>query len=271
MNRRSFIKRGALWVPPLFGISISKGAVLTLSDPAMVSASRPSGSSFTYYATSFDSVTPDYLLKSTDPGFTDSKLGIFSCWFKFASGDGATQRILARASLDFLISRTAANTFRIALYNGNAITLAIQMTSTATLTADGNWHHVLASWDTSSATNCWIAVDGSDGATINTRNDVTCDYTFSGWYFSSDASGINAAVCEPYFAPGQSLGAFSSANVEKFRTTGAKPENLGTNGSTPTGSQPGLYFKSEYSSFGTNAGSGGNFTVNGTLASATAP
>jgi hypothetical protein len=178
---------------------------------------------------------------------------------------------MARANTDFIVLRTAANTLRVQDYNGDGATLALMMTTTATLTADGNWHHILASWDTSNATNCWMAVDGTNGTTLNTRNDVTCDYTFSGWYFSMDSAGLNADVCEPYFAPGQSLGAFSSANVLKFRTSGGKPENLGADGSTPTGSQPGIYLKSAYSSFGTNAGTGGNFTVNGTLASATAP
>jgi len=224
-----------------------------------------------YYATTFETTTPDYLLKSTDPGFTDSKLGIFSMWIKCNSGDGTNMRVLAKANLDFLIVRTSANTFRIVTYNGDATTLALQMTSTATLTADGNWHHVLMSWDTSNNTNCWIAIDGTQGTTINTRNDVTCDYTFTGWYCSMDASGLNADVSEIYFAPGQSLGAFSSANVEKFRTTGAKPANLGSNGSAPTGVQPGIYFKNPYSSFGVNSGTGGNFTVNGTLADATIP
>jgi len=270
MNRRSFLKSG-LWAPPLFAIGRARGQAITLSDSAMVGRARPaSTSSFTYYATEFDSATPDYMLKSTDPGFSDSKLGLFSCWVKFTSGDGTNQRILARSNTDFIVLRTSANTVRIQAYNGNGSTLAIMITSTATVTADGNWHHILASWDTA-GTNCWIAIDGTEGTTINTRNDVTCDYTFSGWYFSMDSSAMNAAVCEPYFAPGQSLGAFSSANVLKFRTSGGKPEDLGSNGSTPTGSQPGLYFKSQYSSFGTNAGTGGDFTVNGTLASATAP
>lgn len=41
MNRRSFLKSGALWVPPLFAIGRASGAVLTLADPAMVGRTRP--------------------------------------------------------------------------------------------------------------------------------------------------------------------------------------------------------------------------------------
>lgn len=40
MNRRRFLKSGALWVPPLFAIGRARGQVLTLSDGAMVSRTR---------------------------------------------------------------------------------------------------------------------------------------------------------------------------------------------------------------------------------------
>jgi hypothetical protein len=272
MNRRRFLKSGALWVPPLFAIGRARGAVLTLADPAMVGRTRPvAGSSFTYYATAFDSSTPDYMTISGTPAFSDAKTGLLSFWIKTTSGDGNSQRILMRANTDFIILRTTANAVRIQGYNGDGATLSIRMTTTATVTAGSGWHHVLMNWDTSNATNCWCVVDGTEGTALDNRTDATVDYTFSGWYFGYSSSGLDADVCEFYFAPGQSLGAYSSANVQKFRSTGAQPVDLGSDGSTPTGSQPGFYLKNPYSSFETNSGSGGNFTVSGTLASATAP
>jgi len=42
-----------------------------------------------------------------------------------------------------------------------------------------------------------------------------------------------------------------------------RPADLGSNGSTPTGTQPLIYFNGDAASAGTNAGSGGNFTING--------
>lgn len=47
MNRRSFLKSGALWVPPLFAIGRARGAVLTLADPAMVGRTRTTESAAT--------------------------------------------------------------------------------------------------------------------------------------------------------------------------------------------------------------------------------
>ena len=60
MNRRSFIKHGALWVPPLFAIGRARGAVLTLADPAMVGRSRPAGSSSPTLQDSYEWQTTTY-------------------------------------------------------------------------------------------------------------------------------------------------------------------------------------------------------------------
>lgn len=40
MNRRSFLKSGALWVPQLFAVGLARGQVLTLSDHAMLGRAR---------------------------------------------------------------------------------------------------------------------------------------------------------------------------------------------------------------------------------------
>jgi hypothetical protein len=55
-------------------------------------------------------------------------------------------------------------------------------------------------------------------------------------------------------------------DVTKFRTAGGAPVDLGSDGSTPSGSQPIGYFKSIFSSFTVNSGSGGNYTKEGTTA-----
>lgn len=271
-NRRAFLKQ-ALWVPPLFAIGRAKGQALTLADSAFVGSlnQAAASSAYTANATRFDSATPDYLVQSGDPGFSDSKQGIISFWVKFTGTDGVANRLFLRGNTDLILQRLATNAIRFTSYNGDGATLALNITTTATITADGNWHHVLISWDTATVGSCWCAVDGSEGTTVNTRNDVTCDYTFSSWYVSFTSNPFDGDISEFYFAPGQSLGSFSSANVQKFRTTGGKPVDLGSTGATPTGSQPGFYLRNAYSSFGTNSGTGGNLSVSGTLQEATAP
>lgn len=204
-------------------------------------------------------------------GFSDSKTGILSFWVKFTGSDGTSNRVLLDISTDRMFYRLASNAMRATLYNTDGATLALNITSTATITADGNWHHVLLNIDTSTAANCWWAIDGTEGTTINTRTDATIKWSAANWYVSYDSVGLTGNLCELYFAPGQSLGAFSSANVQKFRSTGAKPVDLGSNGSTPTGSQPGIYLHGNSTAFNVNSGTGGNFTLSGTLTNETAP
>lgn len=54
----------------------------------------------------------------------------------------------------------------------------------------------------------------------------------------------------------------------KFRNAGGKPVNLGSDGSIPTGGSPIQYFSGATVDWHTNKGTGGGFTENGTLTTA---
>jgi len=73
----------------------------------------------------------------------------------------------------------------------------------------------------------------------------------------------NGAISEFYFAPNQYLDLSVEANRRKFITADGKPADLGADGSTPTGTAPAIYLPNRAALIGTNAGTGGNFTVNG--------
>lgn len=75
-------------------------------------------------------------------------------------------------------------------------------------------------------------------------------------------------MAELYFAPGQYLDFSVEANRRKFITWSGVPEDLGSDGSTPTGAAPAIYMSGDSSNFATNQGSGGAFTVSGTLTDA---
>ncbi len=276
MNRREFVVNSLSYLPFLVTTPYLYGQAFSFSD---VASSRihndmpPDTSSYVYYATQFDKATPDYLVKTGTITGSDSKTCIFSTWVKLTGTDGVANRFIGNLSSDVLLQRLASNAVRIATYNTDGVTVALTMTSTGTIISDGVWHHVLINMDSSNATNCWIAIDGTAGTTIDTRNDVTAKFAASYWNVGYETSGValDAALSEFYFAPGQTLGAFSSANVLKFRTVYSKPADLGVSGSTPTGNPPAVYFHSGSSDFGINFGTGGNFTVGGTLTSATKP
>jgi hypothetical protein len=52
------------------------------------------------------------------------------------------------------------------------------------------------------------------------------------------------------------------------RARNGKPVNLGTNGQTPTGTIPAMFFSGDASGFPTNQGTGGAFTLTGSLTNA---
>lgn len=63
----------------------------------------------------------------------------------------------------------------------------------------------------------------------------------------------------------------SATAYQKFFTSGGYPVDLGSNGSTPFSAQPQDYLKNPAASFGTNSGSAGNYTAQGTFTTATPP
>jgi hypothetical protein len=60
----------------------------------------------------------------------------------------------------------------------------------------------------------------------------------------------------------------SPATIAKFFSAAGKPVALGADGSTPTGTAPRIFFSGDNSSFATNKGTGGSFTLTGSLTNA---
>ncbi len=66
MNRRSFIRRGALYLPPLFAIGRARGQALTLADPAMVGRTRSQSAPLTCQLFAQSLEDNDYFGTGTD-------------------------------------------------------------------------------------------------------------------------------------------------------------------------------------------------------------
>jgi len=107
----------------------------------------------------------------------------------------------------------------------------------------------------------------SDLAGGSTLTNDTIDYVTAtpNWAVGADTDAtdkMSGAIAELYFAPNQYLDLSVQANREKFILNGA-PVSLGSDGSLPTGTAPAIYLPNRAALVGTNAGSGGNFTING--------
>lgn len=144
---------------------------------------------------------------------------------------------------------------------------------------DGNWHSIIGTYQTNLPVGEKIikyVIDGVATTLANTSDDETAFtnlYNALPFYLGSDSFGDNyiGAMADPWIAPGQSLltdGDIFLATIRKFIDADGKPVYLGANGELPTGIPPAIFFSGLAASFPTNLGTGGAFTLTGTLTDA---
>lgn len=219
--------------------------------------------------------TNDFMLRGADlTGLSDSKSGIFSCWYRLDGGDASNLYLIHNTATKFYIRRDGTLGYWSILGRNAASATRLDMRTAGTYFQAAGWHHLIMAWDLASSVG-HLYVDGvSDKNAGATLTNGTLAYSAADWAVASLTTGGSpffGALAEYYFAPGQYLDISQAANLAKFRANG-RPVSLGTDGSLPTGTAPKIYLKNIYSSFQTNSGTGGNFSVTGTLtASADAP
>lgn len=223
-------------------------------------------------AADFDG-TNDYMARGADlTGMADGKTGIVSFWYRVDGGDGSNRFILGNYNNAFAVFHDTSNKLSVFGVN-SAVTTILDIDSTTAYTASGTWLHVLVSWDLANTTAHLYINDSSD-LTSNTLTDDTIDYTTAtpNWWVGAGSAAsfkMNACIAELYFAPNQYLDFSLEANRRKFISADGKPVHLGTDGSLPTGTAPIVYQHLDdgeaVANFATNAGTGGDFSITGTL------
>lgn len=209
-------------------------------------------------------------------GIADAKSGIFSCWVRFDGGDGAAQALLfgseGGGNVDGVsFYRDTDNKLYIQDNTGSAASFGL--VSSGTIVSGAAWRHILAAWNGATGAK-HLYLDGVDAldAGGSAANNVDTEYTDCvNWRVGDDTFGeyLNGCLAEVYFAPGQYLDLSIAGNRAKFRMANNQPAALGATGASPTGVAP-LVFQSlrpgdAVAAFATNRGTGGNFTVSGTL------
>jgi hypothetical protein len=149
--------------------------------------------------------------------------------------------------------------------------------SLTTLT-DGNWHHVIFSFDSQNySTNppkMYL-----DGTLISNFTTPSANWNMkissgqnSGGFLSRGSGSIPDVSISDFWFDDSYIDLTSSTNREKFRTSSGLPADLGTDGSTPTGSQPMNFWSPTPSGLGDNLGSNTNtYTENGTFTAISGP
>lgn len=228
---------------------------------------------FSAGAADFDA-TNDWMTRGAGlTGAADSATGILSVWLRLDGSDGVVQQLLTNTGNRVQIAKKiTSNALQVFLKDSGGNT-KISLTSVTGYTSGATWLHWLSSWNTASAGAESLYVnDVSDLAGSPTIIAGNIDYTVANWSVGGEVGGTNkfdGCIGDLYFAPGQYLDFSSAANRRKFISANGKPVNLGTDGSRPTGTAPIIYHHLDYGAaaagFATNYGSGGNFSITGSL------
>ncbi len=203
-------------------------------------------------------------------GISDGKKGVFSCWFNITGSSGTLIPIFvifASGSARLYVIRSSWN--KIAVYGASTVpSTNLYLETTSSYTTSG-WHHLLASWDLSTGFGK-IYIDRVDKTSASpTLTNSNIDYTGTTNHVGRYLTSIGyISIQELYFNSAESLDITSSAVRAKFVDSSNKPVSLGATGNLPTGTAPIVYLKAAYDSFETNSGTGGDYTVSGTLADA---
>ncbi len=228
-----------------------------------------SGGTFTYHATGFsgdDRLERDGALT----GITATNTWTVSFWFKFtdAAYDGSVMTVLFfgdyTTANPFVVDRTSGNLIRVACRDSSNGILVNLFTS-ATFTAGGGWHHAFIS---NNGTTSNLYIDGASDKNESSQSATSVPFTYTGTSPAADWS--IGMFPDTNFPAAMKISELWFSNTYTAAPTnwrsGSAPANLGSDGSTPTGTAPLIYLKDPAALFATNSGTGGNFTVKtGTL------
>lgn len=204
-------------------------------------------------------------------GISNGKQGTFSVWVKIGGTDATLMRLFAATNTRFGLNRSTSDRMNSLLRNAALTTIFNRATNANNFVDGGAWRHVIFSYDLAVPTSLIYVNDASSELGSGTLTDDTIDYAGA----TNTALGATPAGLDPYTGDMADFW-FSTtfidisveANRRKFISSAGKPVGLGSDGSTPTGTAPVVFFSGATGSWHTNKGSGGGFTLTGTLTDA---
>ena len=211
--------------------------------------------------------TNDYITRGAElTGNGNGKSGIFNVWVKFNT-DGTAQTFWGVQNDSIDIKRDAANKIWIYINTGS-----VSLITTSSVVAADGWTHILGSWDVATGYSDIYINDVQETLTTDTTTDTTLDYTHTNhWFFANRlaAAKLNGEVSDMYINLATSLDLTTESNRRKFISSDLTPVDLGSDGSTPTGSAPIVFFHinrtEAVANFAGNEGGGGACSITGAL------
>lgn len=222
--------------------------------------------------------TNDYMTRGADlTGASDSKQFILSAWLRVDGGDGLALILFSSDTTGggnpglFRLRRNNSKDVKLLGYNAAGTEILLIGTLGQFITST-TWRHFLISIDLSDTAKRHLYVNDSSDINVTTYTNDTLDFTQGDWVVGATHNNtlkLNGCLAELYFAPGQYLDFSLVSNRRKFISASGKPVHLGTTGALPTGTAPIVYQHLDdleaVANFATNRGTGGDFSITGTL------
>jgi hypothetical protein len=215
---------------------------------------------FSPQSTRFDGTTSK--LQSTSLSVAGSSQGTLSFWFY---ADVATWNTPAMTLWELRVGSTVA--IRINTASSRRLTVSVvgvtnYTTPTNTFTV-GTWNHVLVSYKT--GVGGWYKISINDATPVNGASMLSATLTVAGTITRAYCSTTGGAsqfwdgdIAYIYHNVVTALDITDVANRRKFIDAAGDPVDLGSDGSTPTGSAPAFFLDGGASM--SNNGSGGTLT-----------
>ena len=246
----------------------------------VVSAAYSSAGGSGIGAATFDG--GDQLERSAPGVFSaDGKEFAFSFWFNLADEDDQTHVIfssISSSSNKFLLQRSASggaqdnNLAVVGRNTRNTLILYIETLLNSNGQFDSSsrstgWNHFLMSGNLATSTFHMYAngVNVFDtGATFVVNSNIDFTGLFHVGRIGGDSTAFYGEMAE-FWMDDSFIDFSSSTNREKFYSSGGAAVDLGSDGSTPTGSAPLVYLHLDSgetgNNFASNAGTGGDLSV----------
>jgi len=219
----------------------------------------------------------DVLIRAGLVGAADSKLLSFVYWLRLDAQPTTNWMVITNGNVEHSYIRVDTTKLDIRVEDTAGAT-RLRLLSKAIGT--NAWRCIMGSFDMADAAKRHLYIgDVESLETVTTYTNATLDFTYTESTVGGRApSGnkFNGQMAEIWYAPGQYIDFSVQANRRKFYSSIGKPVNLGADGSTPTGTAPLVYLHLDNveapANFAVNAGSGGNYTITGSLSTgATSP
>ena len=160
------------------------------------------------------------------------------------------------------------------LFTNSAVTVVVQGFSVGSILAAGNWYHVLFSFDTTSTSKRWLYVNGVDriggGGGWSTYVASSIPALDRDQFYIGNNDGPDspyAGDMAELWVDDTYIDWSDSTKRDKFALAG-KPQDLGSNGSTPFGYAPDVYMRFLSGALAVNSGAdAATGTISGTIAS----